>query len=35
MRGLEYWFWLRDPLALYGVESAAIVPGYLSQGNAR
>ncbi|MOA06401.1 hypothetical protein D3C78_1260330 [compost metagenome] len=29
LRGPEYRLWLRDSLALYGVESAAIAPGYV------
>lgn len=29
LRGPEYSLWLRDSLALYGVESAAIAPGYV------
>lgn len=33
MRGPEYTLWLRDSLALYGVESAAIAPGYRPPGN--
>lgn len=28
MRGREYALWLRDPLALYGSESAFLAPGY-------
>lgn len=32
LRGPEYLLWLRDSLALYGVESAAIAPGYVSRG---
>lgn len=29
LRGPEHALWLRDPLSLYGVESAAIAPGYV------
>lgn len=29
LRGPEYRLWLRDPLALYGVESAPLAPGYV------
>lgn len=29
LQGAEYSLWLRDSLALYGVESAAIAPGYV------
>ena len=29
MRGMKYRLRLRGPLALFGVESAAIVPGYV------
>lgn len=29
LRGPEHTLWLRDSLALYGVESAAIAPGYV------
>ena len=29
LNGPEYRLWLRDPLALYGVESATIAPGYV------
>lgn len=29
LRGPEHSLWLRDSLALYGVESAAIAPGYV------
>lgn len=32
LHGPEYRLWLRDPLTLYGVESAAIAPGYVSPG---
>jgi hypothetical protein len=32
LRGPEYRLWLRDPLALYGVESAALAPGYVPPG---
>ena len=32
LRGPEYRLWLRDPLALYGVESAALAPGYIPPG---
>ena len=32
LRGPEYSLWLRDSLALYGVESAAIAPGYVLPG---
>lgn len=28
LKGPEYRLWLRDPLALYGVESAPLAPGY-------
>ena len=28
LRGPEYRLWLRDPLALYGVKSALLAPGY-------
>ena len=28
LRGKEYMLWLRDPLALYGAESALLAPGY-------
>ncbi len=28
LRGREYALWLRDPLALYGSESASLAPGY-------
>lgn len=28
LRGPEYALWLRDPLALYGAESASLAPGY-------
>lgn len=28
LRGPEYRLWLRDPLALYGVETAVLAPGY-------
>lgn len=28
LRGHEYRLWLRDPLALYGVENAKLAPGY-------
>lgn len=28
LRGREYALWLRDPLALYGAESALLAPGY-------
>ena len=30
--GPEYRLWLRDPLALYGVESATLAPGYVPPG---
>jgi hypothetical protein len=29
MRGAEFRLWLKDPLALYGVVSAALAPGYV------
>lgn len=29
LRGPEYRLWLKDPLLLYGVETAALAPGYL------
>ena len=29
LRGPEYRLWVRNPLALYGVESATIAPGYI------
>lgn len=29
MRGAEYRLWLKDPLLLYGVETAALAPGYI------
>ena len=29
LRGPEYRLWLRDPLALYGVGSATLAPGYI------
>lgn len=32
LRNPEYSLWLRDSLALYGVESAAIAPGYIPPG---
>jgi hypothetical protein len=32
LRGAEYRLWLRDPLALYGVESAALAPGNVPPG---
>lgn len=32
LRSPEYSLWLRDSLALYGVESAAIAPGYVPPG---
>lgn len=32
LRGPEYLLWLRDSLALYGVESAIIAPGYVPPG---
>ena len=32
LQGPEYSLWLRDSLALYGVESAAIAPGYVPPG---
>lgn len=32
LQGPEYRLWLRDPLALYGVESAALAPGYVPPG---
>jgi hypothetical protein len=32
LEGTEYSLWLRDSLALYGVESAAIAPGYVPPG---
>ena len=32
LRGPEYRLWLRDPLALYGVGSAALAPGYIPPG---
>ncbi len=35
LRGPEYRLWLRDSLALYGVESAAIAPGYVPPGAER
>jgi hypothetical protein len=38
LRGPEHALWLRDPLSLYGVESAAIAPGYVppaGEGGAR
>ncbi|MBU2741303.1 WYL domain-containing protein [Acidithiobacillus albertensis] len=34
LRGPEYRLWLRDPLALYGVESATLAPGYAPPGAA-
>lgn len=30
LRGPEYRLWLKDPLLLYGVETAALAPGYLA-----
>ena len=33
LQGPEYRLWLRDPLALYGVESAALAPGYVPPGD--
>jgi hypothetical protein len=33
LRGPEYRLWLRDPLALYGAESAALAPGYVHPGD--
>lgn len=32
LAGPEYRLWLRDPLALYGVESATLAPGYVPPG---
>ncbi|MCK3830145.1 WYL domain-containing protein [Pseudomonas fluorescens] len=29
LRGAEYNLWLKDPLLLYGVETAALAPGYI------
>lgn len=29
LEGQEYALWLRDPLALYGSESAFLAPGYV------
>ena len=34
LRGPEYRLWLRDPLVLYGVGSAALAPGYAPPGGA-
>ena len=28
LRGLEYWLWLKDHLAIYGVKNAVLAPGY-------
>lgn len=33
LKGPEYRLWLRDPLALYGAESAALAPGYFPPGS--
>ena len=30
LQGPEYRLWLKDHLSLYGVETAAFAPGYLS-----
>lgn len=35
LSGPEYLLWLRDPLALYGVESATLAPGYVPPGGSR
>jgi hypothetical protein len=32
LRGPEYRLWMKDPLALYGVKTAVLAPGYLSPG---
>ena len=32
LRGAEYSLWLKDPLLLYGVETAELAPGYLMMG---
>ena len=32
LAGPEYRLWLRDPLALYGAESATLAPGYVPPG---
>ena len=32
LSGPEYQLWLRDPLALYGMESATLAPGYVPPG---
>ena len=32
LRGSEYSLWLKDPLLLYGVETAELAPGYLMMG---
>lgn len=33
LSGPEYRLWLRDPLTLYGVESATLAPGYVPPGD--
>lgn len=34
LHGHNYRLWLKDHLALYGVKSAVLAPGYLSPGKA-